>query len=265
MYYYIMEQPRNRAEKGLQRKIRDLVAMTGLAGEVAAVSPARSVEELVEIATCKEYNTIVAVGSDKLINKIVSLTCSKEVVLGIIPLGIGPIIEKIIGISNGDLEKACQALKKRFIKIVDLAYLYPHNYFLTQAEIKSNIPIEVELEIDQAKTTTSITDLVIVSPAINTIKSKYDDLEQSDNRLNIYLSNRKEQVGGLTQFINWLLAKPTLDRVSSLFRARKFIVNSATPIPVFIDGKIIDKTPVIFATKPKALKIITSRGKIGEK
>lgn len=265
MYYYIMEQPHGSAERKFQKKIKDMVGMLGLAGETAAVSPARTVEELVEIATFKEYNTIVAVGGDQLINKIASLICGKEAVLGVIPINTSPLINNILGIKDDNINEAFVTLKKRYLKVIDLAYLYPQSYFLTQAEIKTSQPIEVELEIDQVKTTTKITDLIIVSPAINTIVNNEYEFEQSDNRLNIYLANNRECPSDIIKFTHWFLGRKTIDHTSSLFRARKIIINTSSPIPIFIDGKIIDKTPVIITTKPKALKIITRRGRIGEK
>lgn len=260
MYYYIFEQPKGLSEKNLQKKIKDSVGLLGLAGETANVSPARSVEELVEIALAKEYNTIVAVGSDQLINKIASQIQGREVVLGVIPIRTSNIVNKIIGLQT--VEDACLALKKRFLKIVDLAYLYPNNYFLTKAEIVSVKPVEMEIEIDQFKVAINVTDISVVSPAINTIRSVYSEIEQSDNRLNIYLTNSQQQPYDVVRFLQKIIGKDYLDVVSSVFRARKFIINSTTPVPVLIDGKIVDKTPVIFTTKPKALKIITSRGKM---
>lgn len=263
MYYYIFEQPKGLSEKNLQKKIKDSIGLLGLAGETANVSPARTVDELVEIALAKEYNTIVAVGSDQLINKVASLIIGKDVVLGVIPIKTSNIINKIIGLDN--IDDACRALKKRFLKIVDLAYLYPGNYFITKAEIKSEKPVELELEIDQFKSTLMVTDLSIVSPAINTIRSNHSEIEQSDNRLNIYLTNKNDQPYNIVKFFQIAIGKEMIDKVSSLFRARKFIINSTSPIPITIDGKIVDKTPVIFTTKPKALKIITNRARIEKK
>ncbi|EKD56475.1 MAG: Diacylglycerol kinase catalytic region [uncultured bacterium] len=260
MYYYIFEQPKGLSEKNLQKKIKDSLGLLGLAGETANVSPARTTEELVDIALAKEYNTIVAVGSDQLINKVASLIIGKDVVLGIIPIKTSDIINKIIGLDN--IEDAYRALKKRFLKIVDLAYLYPGSYFITKAGIKSEKPVELELEIDQFKSTVMVTDLSVISPAINTVKSNHSELEQSDNRLNIYLTNKNKQPYDIVKFFNKAIGKDVIDKVSSVFRARKFIINSTSPIPIVIDGKIVDKTPVIFTTKPKVLKIITNRAKI---
>lgn len=260
MYYYIFEQPKGLSERNLQKKIKDSIGLLGLAGETANVSPARSVEELVDIALAKEYTTIVAVGSDQVINKIASLIQGKGIVFGVIPIRTSDIINKIIGLET--IEDACVALKKRFLKIVDLAYLYPGNYYLTKAEINSEKPVEMELEIDHFKTTVFATNLSVVSPAINTIKSSNSEMEQSDNRLNIYLSNSQEQPYEIVKLFYKTIGKEMGDKTSSIFRARKLIINSSVPIPIYIDGKIVDKTPVIFTTKPRALKIITSRATI---
>jgi diacylglycerol kinase family enzyme len=255
-----MEQPKNSSDKNLQTKIRDMVGMQGLAGETSVVSPARSVEELVDIALKKNYSTVVAVGSDKLINKVASLLHSKDVVLGVIPIKTGQIINKIIGLDN--FEDACFALKKRYIKVVDLAYLYPGRYFITDAQIESDKPFKVELDVDSAKCVLEVTNINIVSPAINTQNLNNNNEEQTDNRLNIYISNSSQEASSLKKFYYWLNGNKIQDKSNCIFRARKFIINSETPTPVTINGEIVDKTPVIFTTKPKALKIITNRVKI---
>lgn len=266
MYYYILEQPKSMLEKSLQKQFRDIVGFFGIAGEITQESPARNVDELVKIALDKEYNTIVVMGSDKLINKVASLICNKNITLGIIPVNASPIIEEIFSLPNNKIEIACQALKQRYLKIVDLAYLYPSCYFLTSAIIKSSHPLDISLQVDDFKTQIKMTELKITSAAINTLPTKNnDDIEQSDNRLHLFFTNSQDQPGNWQKAFNWAAGKKTLDKISSAFRARKIIIESVAPIPVYLDNQIIDKTPVMFVNKPRALKIIKSRAKILEK
>lgn len=249
MYYYIMEQPKGMTARQLQKKIRNDLGFFGIEGEIGLISPARSVEEHVQIAFSKNYSTIVAVGSDKLINKVCSLMQGTNHVLGIIPINTSPQINKIIGLEK--IEESFQALKFRKIKLVDLALIEPHKYFLSYATIHSDLPVDLELSIDEYASKVVATDAQILSPSL------------SDNHnINLYLSNFHDGPGLLSKAYNWLVGRKSKNIYPSVLRGKKILLNTIDPIPVMIDNEIVAKTPIVIKLKPKALKIITSRAKI---
>ena len=61
---------------------------------------------------------------------------------------------------------------------------------------------------------------------------------------------------------DWMIGKKQVDITSSIIRGKKIKIESASPIPVTMDGEIIAKTPVVLSLYCKALKIITKLARI---
>ena len=122
-----------------QEKVKDTLGDLGIAGETVFPSPARTIEELASLGILKGYSTIVAVGSEKIVNKIVTALINqksnKDTVLGVIPEDYTSKIAKRIGVS--DYKEACQALKYRKLETVDACCIEPNKYFMTEAVIDS--------------------------------------------------------------------------------------------------------------------------------
>jgi len=72
MYYYIFESPKNSRERQLFEKIRDVARTFGIAGEITQSSPARTPDELTKMGLEKNYSTIIAIGTNSHINKIIT-------------------------------------------------------------------------------------------------------------------------------------------------------------------------------------------------
>lgn len=245
MYYYIMDTPKNISQRRTQEKIKDILGFLGIAGETVTVSPARSVEELTNMGLAKKYSTIVAVGGDLLINKIASVLQEKETVLGIIPLGASPIIHQVIGTDN--LKTACESLRYRRIKNIDLAYIEPNKYFLTKAEIKSEKPLICQIEVDNCEFRSTATQIELSADLTLMIK---------DETLN---------PGPLGHAWDWLWGKKTVEPGISIFKGRRIRIEPLESLPVSVGEEIIAKTPIIARLKPRVLKIIISRDKMEEK
>ncbi len=252
MYYYILEQPKSDSSISIQRKIKNLLAFYGIVGEISRVSPARNIEELTEIALAKQYNTIVAVGSDYLVNQIISYLQNRECILGIIPINTSPLINKLIGSSN--IKSACLALKERKVKIIDLAYISPNKYFSTVATLSNSTPTLATIYFDKCSTNVRFTNISIYSPTII----------DSNGEPQIYLNIQNSQEGPSTinKTLNWLFGKSLKNNSKSYLRMKHLVIDTPEPIPVIIDNKIVAKTPVEIKIKKHALKIITSRAKI---
>jgi len=132
----------------IETRITDL----GLNGKIVRLNLMNSVYEAVENEIKNGAKTIIAVGSDNLLNQIINVmaklsflkTFTAKIPLGFIPVGksdntLGP----ILGI--GFEENACDALSGRRIVTLDLGRA-SDEYFLTQAIITSK---GTSVEIDQ--------------------------------------------------------------------------------------------------------------------
>lgn len=249
MYYYIME-PLGKKEAVWQEKVKNVLADLGIAGETAVPSPARSVEELTNLGVVKGYSTIVAVGTEKIINKVATAIINQkenpDTVLGIIPFDFEGKLAKKFQLT--DLRTACTALKHRKLETIDLCVIEPNKYFLTQAEIENNHNLECYITTPEIKAGLPFSKIVI-EPGL---KISITDNGGKD------LSGKK--------VINWLFGKKEEDITSSFFKTKKFKLEvPESNIPLKIDGEIVAKTPFVCHNRSKALKIIVARDIISTK
>ncbi len=251
MYYYILEQPKNGSIASIQKKIQSLLAFYGITGEICRVSPARSIEELTQIALAKQYNTIVAVGSDYLINSVAKHLQNTECALGIIPINASSYIQKLIGL--GDIKDACIALKERKIKTINLAYILPDNFFLTKANIVHDKSTIGTIYFDKCQTNIRFTNIAIYSPSL---------VNHDEPKIYLNIENDKEKNNFLNKTFSWLVGKKQINNFNTYLRMRHLVIDTPEPMPVILDNKIIAKTPIEIKVRPKVLKIICARVKI---
>lgn len=240
-----MDSPKNSSQKREQEKIKDALGFLGIAGETVTVSPARTVEELTNMGLAKKYSTIVAVGGDRLVNKIASMLQEKDHVLGIIPIEASTEICNLIG--TDDIKTACENLRFRKVKNVDLSYIEPNKYFLTNINIDSSKPLNCHIEIDNCEFKATATSIIL----------------EPDLTLN--LQDDSLSAGVFKKSINWLFGKKSDNNNTSIFKGRRVKIDTSESLPVLIDGEVIAKTPIVARIKPKVLKIIAGRDKMDMK
>jgi diacylglycerol kinase family enzyme len=119
MYYYIYDSflNDNKYQKILHR-IENRIVDLGINGKIGRMSMLISPEKMVREEIQKGAKTIVVVGNDKTIDKVLSAVAEKDVTLGIIPVGKENNIAKILGIPEGSL--ACDIISQRRITKIDL-------------------------------------------------------------------------------------------------------------------------------------------------
>lgn len=242
MYYYIME---GTGKKGAAwyEKVKNILGNLGIAGETVTPSPARTVEELASLGIVKGYSTIVAVGSEKIVNTIVNTminqTENKDVVLGIIPEDYDSVLAKKIRVKS--LEDACNALKMRKLETTDACFIEPNKYFLTEAEISSSKPIDAYLITPQIKAGVVLNHLFI-RPGL--------EIEVLD-------SSGTSSPGS---FLNRLFGKKETTNGRSYFRTKQIKIDAPDGgVPVKVENEVIAKTPIVAHNRSKALKIIVAR------
>lgn len=248
MYYYIME-PAGKKGIAWQEKVKNILGDLGIAGETVTPSPARTVEELASLGLIKGYSTIVAVGSEKIVNTIVNTIINqgenKDVVLGIIPEDYNSVMAQKIHVK--DFRDACNALKYRKLKIIDACFIEPNKYFLTEAVIESAKPIDAYLITPKIKAGVVINKMTI-KPGL---EIKILDHSTTNSKNN---------------FWNRLFGKHEDSRNTSYFQAKYVKIEAPDGgVPVKVENEIIAKTPIICHNRSKALKIIMARDTMGGK
>lgn len=250
MYYYVFEQPSSNNERKLHDKVRQYLEDFNVLGEITVASPARSAEELTDMGMRKGTSTIIAVGSDAHINRVVSMIKTLErglrrnIVFGVIPLDQESSLKERLRLSS--IQDACSALRFRRYATVDMGYIEGIRYFLTSAELHSASPIEIKLKADRWEANHKVTDLIIFS----------------DLTFSFY--NTLESKKGVRKFVSWLIGSNAESSEVSIFRARTLQVTSNITLPIYIEGEMVAKTPVVVYKMPRALKIIIKRDKFIE-
>lgn len=241
-----MEPPKGNLVKR-QEKIKDILGDLGIAGETVTPSAARTIEELTHLGVMKGYSTIVAVGGESLVNKIINILVtqkiSKDTVLGIIPNDFESMLAKKINVT--DLRSACDALKFRKLETIDLCQIEPNKFFITQAVLENFRGRKILFAMD-ALTGTAQANHLIIKPG-----------------LNIFIYDKALEGNAFSRLFNWLLGKKQIDIYSSFFKTKRirFEAENAN-LAIKVSGETIAKTPVTFYNRQRVLKIIVARDKI---
>lgn len=249
MYYYIMEPAGPKST--WQEKVKDTLGDLGIAGETVFPSPARTIEELASLGIIKGYTTIVAVGSEKIVNKIVTALINqkagKDTVLGVIPDDYNSNMAKRIGVN--DYKEACQTLKSRKLQTVDVCFVEPNKYFMTEATIESGKTQEAYLAFDKTQAGVSFNKITI-KPGLNIEINDFSEKNQDSFK----------------KFIGSIFGKKIEDKndiYTSHFATSKLQIDTPkNSISLKVDGEIIAKSPFSCHHQPKALKIIVAKDSI---
>lgn len=242
-----MEPPKGKVVSR-QEKIKDILGDLGIAGETVSSSAARTIEELTHLGIVKGYSTIVAVGDESLVNKIITVLATekmaKDVVLGIIPNDFDSILAKKINLT--DIRNACNALKFRKLETIDLCAVEPNKYFITEAVIENNRNHGIYFSKEGLQGRLEA-DRILIKPG-----------------LEIFIHDRALEGNTPSRFYRWLFAKKQEDIYSSYFTAKKirFEAENNAAVPVKVAGEIIAKTPVTIHSRLRDLKIIVARDKM---
>ena len=208
---------------------------------MAVSSPARSAEEVAEMALERGYTTIVAVGGDLMVNRLANVLAGTQAALGVIPYELSPEIGQLF--CGSDLKTACNGLKQRKTTFIDLGTISPDKYFLSDIYIKTEKPVRLNLDVDDKYT----------------INAEIYDLNIT----------RKLEVEFLTQQIGqasswWSRANKTNNSSVTKFQAKKYLdIATNNPVSVYINNDFeVVKTPIKVSRAKEVLKIIVNRDTI---
>jgi len=248
MHYYIFQSPKSSTERAYFDKIAQIAREFGIFGEFVYSSPARSAQELVEIAVMKNYSTIVAIGDEthvnKIASKIIALGLAGNIALGIIATEPDALIYEKWGFKKP--EEAMETIKFRRISKFNVGVIEPNHYFLTSTSVVCKKPTRVILEVDRWQAEAIV-----------------DRVEISSN-LFILVERLAIEQSAIKSAVNWIFGKENIKYDQSLFKGKTVRISSSNPLPVYIGREIVAHTPISIYKKPGALNIITKRDKISQ-
>lgn len=133
MYYYILDQHKLSIEKfeRMQTELSGLLAEFKIAGELARVTPLRSVADLVETASQRGAKTLIACGSDDTFNQMMASVKGRDFTVGFVPFDENSFLARILGIES--VFTGVKTIAARRIEKIDLAKI-GSNYFIGYLE-----------------------------------------------------------------------------------------------------------------------------------
>ncbi|MDD5341976.1 MAG: diacylglycerol kinase family protein [Patescibacteria group bacterium] len=234
----------------IENRLTDL----GIAGRICRLSILTSLEEIITEAIKKGADTIVAVGNDNTVRKVIPLVASQTVSFGIIPVGGPSRLAELLGIPEG--EKACDVLSARVVERLDLGKVN-EQYFLTQLEIPFG---DLELSLDNQYTVRPLNpeqSITIYNLGIFSPKNSPENYKSNprDGLLELVVSGGAS--GGLG---HWFKKGEEHNSVFSL-RTARINCPQTSQQSVIADGYTVVNTPVKIAVAPKRLKVVVGKNR----
>ncbi|MEK7557611.1 MAG: diacylglycerol kinase family protein [Patescibacteria group bacterium] len=226
----------------IETRVTDL----GLNGKIVRLNVMNNINEVINRETKNKVKTIIAVGNDQTVNKIVNAMIDCQVPLGIIPLGKeNNNIAQALGIDFE--EAACETLSARRITKIDIG-LANNSCFLLQAAIVNQgttLEISQDYSIEIANKG-EVQIINLLSPNINL------PLKTSIN----------PQDGFLELFIKTQSTKNLFNQVlgHSIIQIKKVLIKN-TKFPIILDNVISISAPAEISLFKQKLNIIVGRGR----
>jgi diacylglycerol kinase family enzyme len=254
MYYYIYDSfLSDKKYQPLLHRIEGRLMSLGISGRVEKLTLLKSLQEIVTEAVKKGASTIVAVGNDETVSKIISFLPNLSITMGIIPIGPHNSIAHILGLN--DSEDACESLSARIIEKIDLGKANDY-YFISSL----TVPAQKEVVIDCGN--------YYISPLSENGHISICNFKCADHDQQTLGSNPKDGIleavfSEVPQHKNiFNIFKKEFSR-ESVFPFKKIKIKCAKEcLPVVADGQLTIKTPVTVEVAPKKLKVIVGKDRM---
>ncbi|MCK4745250.1 hypothetical protein KAS41_04265 [Candidatus Parcubacteria bacterium] len=264
MYYYLYDTflSDSKYQKTLHRIENRLVDL-GIDGKIGRLSMLMNVEKLLNEEIKRGAKTIIAVGNDSTIDKIINVAAAEKITVGIIPIGENNKIAEILGIPPMDL--ACDTLSRRRVKKIDLLKINSR-YYVMNLKMDADKNVEVICEDKyKVKLTAKKGEIYIYNLADkeyikNSFKFKKDVenfFNPQDKMFDIII---KPTDSGLTDSLLKIFKKKHAC-AATLIRGKKIKINSKKIVSAICDNNNIVKTPLDIEITPQILKIIVGKNR----
>lgn len=255
MYLYIYDnflgdKKYERLVAGIETRLTDL----GIAGRIGRLTPFTSARGLIRDEVKRGAHTVVVVGNDETIAKVIDGIEEVGITLGIIPVGLPLVIGRALGIPEG--VDACDALSRRITQKIDLGRVNGH-FFLSEVRIPPSGSL-MEGEGKYRITSLSADSEILVSN-LRGESEAFDGPESSgagdpkDGFLDAVISPKK---GGIFGFLK------RQSQMTTIIPLRKLSVIGSEPISVVADGRKITNETISIEVVPECLKVITGRERV---
>lgn len=284
MYFYIFDPDREKEQKNFDRiqgRLLNLLAEYHIEGETYRVTAIRTIDLLVDQAIGASAKTLIVVGSDRSLNKVINAVVGKkaQITVGFISLDPDSSLGEILGIP-ADIDESVKILASRLVRELTLGKIGEH-YFLSQVDLGENqferveepgflglgslwrflqmksVPLQLSLE-DLYTATSEVLGAQIINCRSNKgCRIKLGD--PTDRLLDIVLL-RKLSPSQIFRYRKDLM-NGCLDRIpgTTIMHAKKIEIMGPKKLPLAIAGQMVAKAPAVVTMAKEKAKIIVGK------
>jgi len=254
MYVYVYDGfVTDKKHEKLLSRVETRLTDLGISGRIERLTMFKNISEIVADAAAQGCETIVAVGNDETVGRLIDVVGSHEMAFGVIPIGDGPhSIASLLGVEEG--VEACNILSRRVLHTVDLGRINDH-YFLssvriprTRAAISCNGQYSVIPTEDNEVHVCNLAEMSVSGTGEASISSPRDGFLQT-------VFQPSPQRGLFSRLFRAAepLPPPTVVPV------RKLTVRHSQPVTVIRDGQRLSSSVLDIEILPNRLKVITGK------
>lgn len=242
MYCYLYDdfiQGNKRFEKELL-KIENRLTDLGIAGKISRLALFRNAEEMIRDEVRRGVSTVVVLGNDATVRKVIDVVADADVVLGIIPIGPENELARLMGIPEG--VAACDVLSARRIETIDMGSVNGRRFIngITIPEFHAELTYEDQYRM-----------YATARRAELTIRNLDEVSDPTDGKLQAVITAAVKT--------GWFGRTSLKD---SVLPFEQLAIRSDKPISLFADGEEMTATRFDISVEPMVLQVITGKDRV---
>ncbi len=251
MYLYVYDEliQDKRFEKDLlliENRLTDL----GIAGKIARLALFRDPQEMIRDEIRRGASSVVAVGDDKTVRKILDVVAEGGATLGMIPLGEPGTLAKLFGIPAG--VAACDILSARIVETVDLGSANGARFLMNFSIPEFTGELSCGKKCVLHPINPGLLDIVNLGSGVQGVPNRAS-ADPTDGMLDVLL---RVTVKG-----NWGFLKRTKTGVTRL-PTEKIQITAPAPMKAFIDGASVESDQFEVKIEKGAIRVVMGRERL---
>jgi diacylglycerol kinase family enzyme len=240
MYCYLYDdfiQGNKRFEKELaliENRLTDL----GINGKISRLALFRNAEEMIRDEIDKGVTTVVVLGNDDTVRKVLNVVVESQVVFGMIPLGPKNQLAELLGIPEG--VAACDILSARRLETIVIGTVNGRKFItgINVPQFRAEITFEEKFRV--FPTSTAELEIRNLVGASNPSEGMLQAVIRADVKRGIFQRSTKEE---------------------SILPLQSMTIRSEKPIQVFADGEQMEGTRFDISIEPLKMRVITGKNR----
>lgn len=230
---------------------RDLAALDArlasldLTGRASRLALFRNAKDLIESMVAQGSDTVVLVGNDQTLDKVMWFLPDLGVTIGYLPIAEPSRVAQILGIPKG--EAACDVLAARLIETVDVGRI-DDRYFLTEVALERTLAA-VDIE-GQYRISPSAGGSIFIRNLGSLAENGAANADAKDGLLEVVI--RPEEEKG-----NRFFRKPAVPETRVMLRTGEIVATQ--PVEAKVDNHVMNSMRFKIGICPRKLKLITGR------